>query len=422
MYIIDKIIEKAEKSTNDWREGARGNRKIQIQQTDYDRAGRSILNEELIYLSEKNLLKVKWWSKPHDAENITYRLEKLPVFYDMKRNEMEALGDFSFETKLQKIERYRKMIWKELEQEFQQEWIKKYYTWLLQKLDKGELAADLGKLKEYLPVFRAIDQLEEPVVKTEFSEKILKNPKKFQREMEAHVITLFRKYSDEIGRSMSDKEILEYLLIEEDRQEMDIKAIIAAGGVNKHLFHPTEEEYEELLKMYDAVEHPSGTTKEMGDTLENLVKYLFNLCLAFEARGLRTATNQIDCCVNSKMHLKYGIFDIIGGHFFIECKNENKAPSGGVFLKLESIISNTNPLGMTDAVRFGIVISKEKAPETYKKHAVTTWLSNKIVIIAICGEELKKLFEERGNLLDLIEWKIFEVTGNVTSDPSEGEI
>lgn len=416
MYIVDKIIEKTERSSNDWREDSRGNRSIPIQQSDYDKAGRSCLNEELLYLVERNLLKVKWWSKPHEAESITYRLENLSAFYEIKRNELEVEGDFSFETKQQKIVRYQQMIRNELAMGFNQKWIEKYYAWLLQKLDEGKIVADFGKLEEYMPVFRAIDQLEEPVFKADFSENILQCPKKFQREMEKHIVTLVRKYSDEIDKDMSDREVLEWLLIEEDRQEMEIKKIAAVGGVNKHLFHPTEEEYEELIEMYDAVEKSSGTTKEVGDALENLVKYLFDLCVAFCTSGVRTATNQIDCCVHNKMYLKYGIFNTIGGHFFIECKNEKLTPSGDVFLKLEAIISNANPAGTAEAIKFGIIISREKGPETFKQHAVKSYLSRGIVIIAICGEELKKLFEERGNLLDLIERKIFEVTGDVRNE------
>ena len=122
------------------------------------------------------------------------------------------------------------------------------------------------------------------------------------------------------------------------------------------------------------------------------------------------------CCVHNKMYLKYGIFNTIGGHFFIECKNEKRTPSGDVFLKLKAIISNANPVGKAEAIKFGIIISREKGPETFKQHAVKSYLSRGIVIIAICGEELKKLFEERGNLLDLIERKIFEVTGDVRNE------
>ena len=410
MYIVDKIIEKAEKSTNDWWEGRKGNRNRNIDQKDYDLAGRSKLNEELLYLEDHKLAKVKWWSKPHEAEKITYNLDKLPAFYEIKRNE-----DPSFKTKQEKIEHYQKIIQYELELGFQQEWIRKHYNWLLEKLEKGEFAHDIAKLEEYIPVLRAIDQLKEPILKSEFSKQVLRDSKKFKRELEDHVITLVRKYSEDVMKNMSNQEILQYLMIEEDPQEMDIKKVLDAGSVSKLLFHPTEEEYEKLLQMYEAVEHPTGTAKAAGDALENLVKYLFGLCDAFQTGDARTATNQIDCCVKNEMYLKYGIFNTIGGHFFIECKNENKPPEGTVFLKLQSILANTNPFGTSEAIKFGIIISKMKAPETYKQLAQKAYASNRIVIITISGEELKQLFEKRGNLISLMAQKIFEVTGDIKS-------
>ena len=37
-------------------------------------------------------------------------------------------------------------------------------------------------------------------------------------------------------------------------------------------------------------------------------------------------------------------------------------------------------------------------------------------MIAICGKELKKIFEEKGNLLDLIERKVSEIMMDSTTD------
>ena len=111
--------------------------------------------------------------------------------------------------------------------------------------------------------------------------------------------------------------------------EDSMESIFLAGNVNEYLFHPTDEEYEKLKSMYTSIKNRSGTTKKIGDTLEDLTEYLFNLCSIFKAAGIRTSTNQIDCCVRNQMYLKYGILDVIGGRFFIECKNESETPSGG---------------------------------------------------------------------------------------------
>ena len=198
--------------------------------------------------------------------------------------------------------------------------------------------------------------------------------------------------------------------------EDSMESIFRAGNINEYLFHPTDEEYEKLKSMYKSIKKRSGTTKKIGDTLEGLTEYLFNLCSIFKAAGIRTSTNQIDCCVRNQMYLKYGILDVIGGRFFIECKNESGTPRGEYMSKLHSIISNTNSGEKGRCIKFGIIISKEKGPSTFKKLAVKFYLKDGIVIISICGDELKNLFEKKGNLLDLIERKANEIMMDSTTD------
>ena len=202
-------------------------------------------------------------------------------------------------------------------------------------------------------------------------------------------------------------------VVPEDSME---SIFLAGNNINEYLFHPTDEEYEKLKSMYKSIKNRSGTTKKIGDTLEDLTEYLFNLCSIFKAAEIRTSTNQIDCCVRNRMYLKYGILDIIGGRFFIECKNEGKTPSGGYMSKLHSIIANTNSGENGRCIKFGIIISKEKAPSTYKDLAVKYYLNDGIVIISICGDELKNLFDKKGNLLDLIERKANEIMIDSTTD------
>lgn len=201
--------------------------------------------------------------------------------------------------------------------------------------------------------------------------------------------------------------------------EDSLESIILAGGINEHLFHPTEEEYNRLSEMYVRIKSRQGTTKKIGDTLENFVKELFGLCSMFNVSGLRTSTNQIDCCVRNKLFLNYGIFRTIGPWFFIECKNESQTPSGGYLSKLHSIISFTNAGGKGTGIKFGIIVSKERGPSTYKTLAVKSYLADGIIIISIHGEELKAMLDARGNLLELIERKISEVVLDATTDLKE---
>ena len=212
------------------------------------------------------------------------------------------------------------------------------------------------------------------------------------------------------------KEIINEISARSVVPENTMEEIFLAGNVNEYLFHPKEEEYDKLLRMYNNIESREGTTKKIGDTLEGLTKYLFNLCPVFQAAEIKTTTNQIDCCIRNKMYLKFGIMDTIGQRFFIECKNENKTPRGDYMSKLHSIISLTNAGGKGQCIKFGIIISKEKGPSTFKELAVKSYLADGVVIISICGEELKELFDNRGNLLDLIERKTTEIMLDSTTD------
>ena len=189
-------------------------------------------------------------------------------------------------------------------------------------------------------------------------------------------------------------------------QEDSMETIFLAGNVNEYLFHPTDEEYQKLRDMYASIASRKGTTKKIGDTL----------CPIFKAAGIRTTTNQIDCCVRNQMYLKFGILDTIGARFFVECKNESQTPSGGYMSKLHSIITTANGGGDGKCIKFGIIISKEKGPSTFKELAVKYYLTHQVVIISICGQELEELFDSKGNLLDLIERKASEIMMDATTD------
>lgn len=217
------------------------------------------------------------------------------------------------------------------------------------------------------------------------------------------------------GQQIEDNKPLARAVVQED----SLAGVLLAGGANEYLFNLSDEQYQYLSDMYDRVKSRNGTTKKIGDTLENLTKELFNMCPAFRATGIRTTTNQIDCCVRNKIFMNFGIFNVLGARFFIECKNENKTPSGGYFSKLHSIISITNAGAKGECIKFGIIVSKNKGPETFKQLAVKSYLADGIVIISICGKELKNLFDTKGNLLELIERKAMEIMVDSTTDLKE---
>lgn len=201
--------------------------------------------------------------------------------------------------------------------------------------------------------------------------------------------------------------------------EDSVNGILLAGGINEYLFKPTDEQYKELVDMYDRVKQKGTTTKKTGDTLENLTEHLFNMCEIFRVAGIRTITNQIDCCVRNKLFINFGVFKMLGGRFIIECKNEGRTPKGEYLSKLHSIISIANAGSKGECIKFGIIISKKKGPKTFKQLATKLYLSEGIVIISICGDELENLFQTKGNLLEMIERKATEIMLDATTDLHE---
>ncbi|ODM03202.1 hypothetical protein BEI61_03996 [Eisenbergiella tayi] len=197
-------------------------------------------------------------------------------------------------------------------------------------------------------------------------------------------------------------------------QENSLDGFLKLNGINEYFFCPTEDEYEELDKMYTRIFVTQKTKKDTGDTLEKLVIYMFGLCRAFRTNGIKTTTNQIDCYVRNSLFIPYGVFNTIGRRFVIECKNENKVPKGDYMSKLHSII---HLMGSDyGTIKFGIIVSKVRGPSTFRALANKVFLKEKLIIISINGKEIKNLIDCRGNLLEMIERKIDEVTMDATTD------
>lgn len=184
--------------------------------------------------------------------------------------------------------------------------------------------------------------------------------------------------------------------------------------LNHEFFKPTKEEISELTKIYLSVK-TSSTNNEKGNTLEFLIQYLFNISKILKANNIKTSTNQLDCFVRNKVYLPYGVFNIIGSRFIIECKNENKTPSGTYMSKIHSILNVVNA-NSESYVRFGIIASKCPPPKTYHSLAVKYYLSAKIIIISLHLSEIKNIIDGNENLFDMIERKCDEIALDVTTD------
>lgn len=231
MYIVDKIINKCEKSSRDWRSGASGRRTMKIEPEDYDKCGKSALISEVKELESRGLIEIeKWVTRGSDVDKIAFRVEKLDRFYELAISE----GGKDIWPKQERVDYYRGMLEEELRKGIEKNWIREYYQDLISRLGEGSFPRYIEKLGVYTRCLRGVDELREPVYKRIFSKKYLKNSKKFEKEVESHLISVAREYWDEIEEDMDDKTVLSQLLIEEYAQELEMKGplrlIIESGG------------------------------------------------------------------------------------------------------------------------------------------------------------------------------------------------
>lgn len=178
---------------------------------------------------------------------------------------------------------------------------------------------------------------------------------------------------------------------------------------NKMFYNPSEEQYTEMKRIYDSVFEPQDNTTKQGNTLENLSRFIFECCIQYTARKLRTSQNDIDCFVRSRFAVAGSILSELGSEICVECKNEKNSPKISYFKKLQSIMADNN-------VKFGIIISKEPAPSTYAESAYILYLKDKVTIISIDSKDLEKIVIERKNLLECIERKAYEVKINANNN------
>ncbi len=234
MYLVEKIIDKSEyHSENDWKTDLSGNtsyggRTLEIQQEDYDLCGKAKMTEEINKLSEKGLIRVdKWVVYGDDVGKISYRLENLPKFYRIQKEEWEKCGKH-FLTKQEMVNEYRRELENILSM-IHKTWICEYYNSLLEKLEqigKSKFPRDFEKLELYKKCFLGLDELDTPMFRRAFSKKYLGNSKQFEEEAQSHIISVAKEFCTEAEKDMDDRTVLEQLLIKTYSQEMTLKGAL----------------------------------------------------------------------------------------------------------------------------------------------------------------------------------------------------
>lgn len=214
-----------------------------------------------------------------------------------------------------------------------------------------------------------------------------------------------------IEKRLNQGEGTEENFIEADSLSNDKKTIYKA------FYNPSESAYKRFKELRDKLDLDYGNnTTEKGKALEVLVLEIFNQITAVRCTTcVKTETNQFDCTALSGVTTVFpSVFSYFKPYFIIECKNEPKnSPNNTYCNKLFSIMdTNEAQLGIVwgrkDATKPCFIISRE--------HYLTKTADRKTQIIITCSDtDLNYLIEDKINLLEYLEYKLFQVTANSPS-------
>lgn len=248
MYVIDKIIEKTERSTVDWRRGSTGTREFPLKEyhkQDYRQVSGSTLAAEVRMLEQEELLHCKWYQKYSELDWFRYNLEDLPKFYQRAGRREKYL-------RLELLAEYLG----NLEAELERPWIQGIIRDMREQIEAGklppelkavdlylqnsgspvenwqEIAADSGYLNLFA-VLCGLDKLETPVYKRIFSSSFLKDTviggkkikasKVFEKSCEESIISFAKRFHPDVDENMDNTQILSQLGIEEYAQVLALK-------------------------------------------------------------------------------------------------------------------------------------------------------------------------------------------------------
>ena len=251
-YLVNKILEKYEKSQTDWNNKQSGGRSIKIQQSHYDElqsyidkedyfgvgteetcdvedfvTGKECLLKEALWLQSGGLIKIKWRSYGNDIEKIEYSLENILEFYRIAKRESK------FDLVGKKIEKFRFY-----QEQVTSDWIKQYYQDCIVEVErsgrrKNSFSKNVGeeqdkleeeKIEELLfQCLSGIEKLQTPIYIRIFSANCMGQSKIFEEKLETRVISIAKKYHPHVVEDMDKYQVLEQLYLDTYSQRLELK-------------------------------------------------------------------------------------------------------------------------------------------------------------------------------------------------------
>lgn len=182
--------------------------------------------------------------------------------------------------------------------------------------------------------------------------------------------------------------------------------------IYKLFYNPDESAYGRMQELRKNLDLDYKTTKEKGDAYELLVSELFtNIKGSKVSNAVRTSTNQIDVTVCNPIKINTVepyVFQYLSPYLLIECKNEKKSLNNNYVNKLSSILEKNE-------AQIGILCGREKAATTCyriakEEYLISKGMKKKKIIICLLDKDMDYLINDRINLLEYLEFKIFQLT------------
>lgn len=227
-HIISEWIVNKYESSSKFRENRRdGKMSVNLNsKKEYNDTGeykfRFKINDSAVKLQKQNLIKIVWYEKDNIIEKIQFDLKDMDSFYRIAgvRDKGEILEKVSNE-----IDGYIK--------EISQQWIILYFKELKDQMKiKRKLPSIFENIKKkdlIVLSLKGIDELlnsEGTMLERVFSKKYLKGSKTFEKEVRRSIISIIKKYKEDISKDFTNEEILKEVGIEKTTNELFLKGSI----------------------------------------------------------------------------------------------------------------------------------------------------------------------------------------------------
>jgi hypothetical protein len=173
-------------------------------------------------LEDKGLIKIKWVSKDNIIDRIIFHLKDIDIFYQLAgiTEKKDILLDIEGQLKL-----YDDNVTNYSIKHVFSDW----KTHVLEKHEIPKIIEDKDKRELILNTLKGIDELlknNDTIYERVFSKRYLGNSKVFEKQLRGTMITLLRKYFNEVDNNMDNDEVLKVVGIEKTTSELHLKGNI----------------------------------------------------------------------------------------------------------------------------------------------------------------------------------------------------